>query len=123
MAARKLTKKDLEQFDQLLRQMLSVIRGDIDALESSSLGPSAAPSDLSAEDSGAVIHSLEVSLELLGRDEKAAGEILDALARIQAGTFGICAACEKQIPKARLRAMPHARNCIACQRACEQGQE
>jgi RNA polymerase-binding transcription factor len=41
-------------------------------------------------------------------------EIDHALARIEAGTYGICERCGENIPKARLKAIPHARLCIAC---------
>ena len=41
-------------------------------------------------------------------------EIDDALARIGAGTFGLCEECRHPIPAARLDAIPYARLCIAC---------
>jgi DnaK suppressor protein len=37
-----------------------------------------------------------------------------ALARIKAGTFGVCASCGKPIGKARLRAFPRATLCVEC---------
>lgn len=47
-----------------------------------------------------------------GLDEIAAIE--GALQRIAAGTYGICATCEKPIPVGRLAALPFARTCINC---------
>jgi RNA polymerase-binding transcription factor DksA len=41
-------------------------------------------------------------------------DIDDALAKIDAGTYGICESCGKPIVKDRLRAIPHARLCVAC---------
>ncbi|HZN15226.1 MAG TPA: TraR/DksA C4-type zinc finger protein [Acidimicrobiales bacterium] len=41
-------------------------------------------------------------------------EVDHALAKITAGTYGACERCGQQIPKARLRAIPQARLCIAC---------
>jgi DnaK suppressor protein len=41
-------------------------------------------------------------------------EIDHALAKIQAGTYGVCERCGQSIPKPRLKAIPHARLCIAC---------
>jgi len=38
----------------------------------------------------------------------------EALRRIEKGTYGKCQSCSKQIQVARLRAVPHARFCIAC---------
>jgi RNA polymerase-binding transcription factor DksA len=62
---------------------------------------------------------MELSLELLERDENTVREIMDALERVKDGTYGKCEVCEKWIRKTRLSAVPHARNCIDCQRAAE----
>jgi DnaK suppressor protein len=44
-------------------------------------------------------------------------ELVDAaLARIEAGTFGTCTNCGKQIAPERLEALPWAALCIECQR-------
>lgn len=44
-------------------------------------------------------------------------ELVDAaLARIEAGTFGTCTNCGKQIAPERLEALPWAALCIDCQR-------
>jgi len=39
-------------------------------------------------------------------------EVDDALARIEAGTYGNCTACGKEIPPERLEAVPWTRLCI-----------
>jgi len=39
-----------------------------------------------------------------------------ALARIRAGTYGRCVACDEPIPAERLSALPEAARCIECQR-------
>jgi RNA polymerase-binding transcription factor DksA len=41
-------------------------------------------------------------------------EIEDALARFDAGTYGICESCGGEIGTARLEAMPATRLCITC---------
>jgi hypothetical protein len=41
--------------------------------------------------------------------------------RIDAGTFGVCAGCDRNIDPKRLAAVPWASSCIACQRAAEYG--
>ncbi len=43
-------------------------------------------------------------------------EIDAALHRINEGTYGLCEKCGKPIPKARLKAVPHARSCMKCMR-------
>jgi DnaK suppressor protein len=43
----------------------------------------------------------------------------EALARIAAGTFGICPRCGTAIPAERLEALPWAARCIDCQRLAD----
>lgn len=40
-----------------------------------------------------------------------------ALIRLQAGTYGRCQSCHRPIPTNRLRRIPEAEYCIACDRA------
>ncbi|WP_334149826.1 TraR/DksA family transcriptional regulator [Microbacterium sp.] len=54
---------------------------------------------------------------LSGLAEAAASELQqvdDALARMDAGTYGVCARCGTAIPAARLEARPFAEHCVAC---------
>lgn len=46
--------------------------------------------------------------------EKKLQEILDALSRMENGTYGQCENCGEDIPVERLRANPSARTCIKC---------
>lgn len=46
-------------------------------------------------------------------------EVLDALDRVAAGTFGACTECGEAIGAARLRALPTTALCITCQEAHE----
>jgi DnaK suppressor protein len=48
--------------------------------------------------------------------------ITAALARLQAGDYGICHECQEEIPEKRLRALPFATKCLACQESAEQVQ-
>jgi RNA polymerase-binding transcription factor DksA len=41
-------------------------------------------------------------------------EVDDALAKFEAGTYGTCENCGKEIGEARLEAMPSARFCMVC---------
>lgn len=43
-------------------------------------------------------------------------EVDAALARLDAGTYGICESCLAPIPGERLAAIPHARLCVGCPR-------
>jgi DnaK suppressor protein len=116
MPGKKLSDKDLQHFDAQLRLMLSVLQGDIDHLQADALGNGERPEVQGDEGEG---YFAEFSLELLERDEQTAQDVLEALGRIEDGSYGRCEDCENWLMKERLRAMPHARRCIDCQRQAE----
>jgi DnaK suppressor protein len=62
---------------------------------------------------------LREELRLRDRDRKLASKIQEALARIEAGTFGMCESCGQRISAARLRARPVTTFCIDCKRESE----
>jgi RNA polymerase-binding transcription factor DksA len=41
-------------------------------------------------------------------------EIRDALARLDAGSYGVCRSCGERIPDERLRALPFTPTCVDC---------
>jgi len=53
-------------------------------------------------------------LRIRDRERKLINKIQEALARIDAGTFGICEVCEEDISEARLKARPVTTLCIDC---------
>jgi DnaK suppressor protein len=55
---------------------------------------------------------IDMHSELLGRLD-------EALVRLDAGTYGVCVACEGRIAASRLRALPFAVRCHGCQSATE----
>jgi len=52
---------------------------------------------------------------LSGQEKRELDEVYAAQARLETGTFGICEGCGRPVPLARLRALPTARTCVACQ--------
>src|SRR5262247_3080332 len=56
---------------------------------------------------------------LEGRERRELDEIQAATARLAMGTFGRCETCGVAIPLSRLRALPWARHCLACQKQDE----
>lgn len=62
------------------------------------------------------------ALRLRDRDRKLIGKIQEALARLDAGTFGICTSCGGQIGSARLRARPVTDLCIECKTEAERAE-
>ena len=114
--AKKLTQKDLEELRSSLVRARAALTGDISQLEVAALEPRGAPAATEG-DTGA--HHQEFNLELLERDGLTLREVEEALDRIDEGVYGRCESCETWIPKSRLKAVPHARHCIECQRHVE----
>ena len=87
-------------------------------------------SDETGEDAVFDNHLADTATETYDREldytlEENSGHVLSeieaALQRIEAGTYGICTNCGKQIPEERLEALPWATLCIDCQRQRERG--
>jgi len=118
--AKKLSSKDLQAFRDLLLHARAVVSGDMSLLEEEALGGKAPRDavDLRPGDSADGYYQ-EFNLELLERDQSTLREIDEALERIGDGSYGRCEGCEELISRERLRAVPHARNCIECQRRAE----
>ncbi len=116
MPGKKPTAKDLEFFKSQLGIMMGLLNGDIDRLQIDALGDGNR-NELQGDEGES--YAVEFSLELLERDESALQEVIAALKRIEAGSYGRCQTCDSWIVKDRLRAIPYARNCIGCQRASE----
>ena len=119
MAKKQLNPKDLEEYQKRLTALLGALTGDIDKLEQEALGDRTASLEPNA-DGGTDSYFQEFSLELLERDESTVREVLQALERIRSGNYGMCESCGNSILKERLKLVPHARNCIECQRKEEQ---
>ncbi|MCC7013415.1 MAG: TraR/DksA family transcriptional regulator [Planctomycetes bacterium] len=116
----KLSAKDLEEFKVSLIKARAVLSGDLSQLHEEAFGQNgnvdaseSRPGDTSDG------YYQEFNLQLLERDEETLQQVLDAIERVNNGTFGQCEGCENMIAKERLRAVPHARFCIDCQRQAE----
>ena len=59
-------------------------------------------------------YTKDLAVATLERERQTLREIEAALGRMKTGRYGTCEACGKQIPEARLRALPWARLCVAC---------
>ena len=66
-------------------------------------------------DSGTDNFDRDFALSLLSSDQDAVYEIEEALKRIERGTYGVCELTGKNIPKARLEAIPWARFTVEAQ--------
>lgn len=61
----------------------------------------------------------DLSFALLEMKSESLAAIDAALARVEAGQYGVCVACEQPIQSRRLRAMPFAVRCQPCANARE----
>jgi len=71
------------------------------------------PGTLIEDSARGVMTDLVASLN--GRERRELDEIQQAMTRLETGSFGACEICGAPISLSRLRAIPWARHCLACQ--------
>ncbi|MBU0568730.1 TraR/DksA C4-type zinc finger protein [bacterium] len=64
----------------------------------------------------------EKDIGLASRETALLRRIDKVLLRIEAGTFGICQGCGKEIPRERLDAIPYVLLCMDCKKAGKKGE-
>jgi DnaK suppressor protein len=57
----------------------------------------------------------EVAISNLDRESRLLKDVQAALGRLEEGTFGVCLRCEEEVAEKRLKALPWAAYCVACQ--------
>lgn len=67
-------------------------------------------------------YTKEFAYSLSESDRKILLLIDEALARLDAGTYGTCVHCEQPVQERRLEAVPWARHCLDCQELQDKGQ-
>jgi DnaK suppressor protein len=122
---------DLDEFRQLLVSLRARVRGDVEQMTTEALdrngdgGESKSPTHLA--ELGTENYEQDFALRRVENEQELLDEIGEALGRIDKGSFGQCEAClaagaspaKAAIPKARLKVIPYARNCVACERKRE----
>lgn len=117
-----MNKKELEKYKKLLIEERANIMGGVDRITEENLKKS--QKDASGDLSGYSFHMAdmatdnydrEFSLGIADGERKTLAKIDDALKRIDEKSYGSCLSCEKPISKKRLKAVPHAERCKACQ--------
>ena len=94
----------LERLNGLEREL----RGIIEAADT-------AGTDDEHDPEGATIAFERAQVDSLTQDTLARlAAVRAALARLDAGTYGVCAVCGRQILDARLEALPTATTCVTC---------
>jgi DnaK suppressor protein len=79
-----------------------------------------APGPGDVADRAASLSIASLISRLGGQDKRELDEIAAALRRLGSGGYGLCESCREPIELPRLRAVPAARFCLACQGALEE---
>lgn len=127
-ATKPFTQKELSVFRVQLEEYRAVVMGNLKSLAGDNLRQGAGDSNVALgsysthmADHGTDNFDRELALNLVSGQQDSIYDINDAIRRIDEGTFGICEQCGNAINPHRLRALPFARKCLACQSAEERG--
>jgi RNA polymerase-binding protein DksA len=66
-----------------------------------------------------ITHDDEIAFAVADQRARQLAEVTRALEDINAGRYGVCRECGEPIAKARLKVMPFATRCVACQARVE----
>src|SRR5438093_5640427 len=113
---RKQKQKLLQLRDAVVDSMAGVAQG---TLRSRAEGSEASAFGMHQADAGSDAYDRDFAISLLSQEQDALYEIDEALKRIELGTYGTCEMSGKQIPRARLEAIPFARFTVECQSQLE----
>jgi RNA polymerase-binding protein DksA len=123
----KLKPEELDAFKRLLLEKRVELLEDVGNMEAEALkkNRSDAAGDLSMmpihmADIGTDAYEQEFTIGLIENEQEIVKEIDAALERMTNGAYGICEATGKRIKKARLKAKPWARYCVAYKRSREE---
>jgi RNA polymerase-binding transcription factor DksA len=125
---RTMNNQELHQYRQHLLSLGARLRGALKGLTETALSQAGGAAELSntplhLADRGTDNFEQEVAVTLLQNERQVLGEIAAALDRIDAGTFGRCERCGRDIPTGRLQALPYTPYCISCARRLEDQEE
>ncbi len=123
-----MNKKDLMHFEERLIEERMKLLKELGYFEDKIFSESQknAAGDLSAysvhmADQASDAQEREKAYQMASVEGRLVYHIDEALRRIKDGTYGSCSACSKRIKKPRLEVVPHARLCIDCKKAEENG--
>jgi len=118
MVDAKKIKAEWQKYYQHLVELRDQLRSQMDGLAQESAQELAGYS-LHMADSGTDNFDRDFALSLLSSDQDAIYEIEEALKRIEKKTYGVCELTGKQIPRARLEAIPWTRFTVEAQAQLE----
>ena len=111
----------MNHFRKALKELAARVQRDVSAVSEQTLAASGgqalgelsnAPTHLGDMGTDEYLHDLNATL--LENEQYLVNEAVEALHRIDDGTFGRCEKCGQEIPHARLQAVPYARHCTGC---------
>ncbi|WP_228389480.1 TraR/DksA family transcriptional regulator [Cumulibacter manganitolerans] len=116
-ARSRLSAADVKEFTALIESELAQVRQEyedsvaiLDELKNA--GQDSAGDD--PADAGTKTFEREQEMSIANNRRDLISQMERAMARIKAGTYGVCESCGQMIPKARLQAYPQATLCVAC---------
>lgn len=110
--------QDLLRFKEQLEAMKAEINTDVEQTLNEMTSQSGNIPD--PNDRASVESDRSFELRIRGRERKLMEKVEEALARIDDGTYGVCAGCGCDIALKRLQARPVAKFCIDCKSRQEQ---
>jgi DnaK suppressor protein len=93
--------------------------GESQAQIAARLGDAATEAGDDEADASSKLFEREHELALSNNTRELLEQTEHAIARIEAGTYGVCESCGKPVGKARLQAFPRATLCVACKQRQE----
>jgi len=98
-----------------LDKSITVLQGEHPAVR----GGTDSPQD--PADAGTTLSDNDRTEAILAAVQSQRRQVMDALLRIERGTYGVCADCKTPIPEGRLDARPEAVRCVTCQSKRDRG--
>ncbi|MBI4556194.1 MAG: TraR/DksA C4-type zinc finger protein [Candidatus Hydrogenedentes bacterium] len=117
-----MTKKEAKKFEKLLVAERDRLSEGIRKIEEETLYESTRDNtgDLTSyAEVGTDNFERETALNIATGESNWLRDVNDALRRIEAGSYGMCEGCNKEIPKKRLEVFPAAKFCVECQSKLE----
>lgn len=107
-----MTQQNLEALKQKLMQRKEELENDLQRLSRETVYSEQVP-DPADQASASTMDDVIISLQNTERDEYK--RLVQAIAMINAGTYGVCIDCGQPISEKRLQMYPNATRCLACQ--------
>jgi DnaK suppressor protein len=101
--------------DATARKQLEKMLADLDRSIGVLQGDPVAIRDHSAADAGSDLTDADRAQAMLTVATGQRRSVIEALKRVDEGTYGRCVDCGKSVPEGRLEARPEAARCVECQ--------